>query len=894
VNETDWTQVWELFARARDLKPAARDALLAGAPPEIAAEVQGLISEEGTEPEGPAAGARYGRYTLIERLGRGGMGEVFSARDVELGRLVAIKFLNARSGAMPEAERQLLTEAQTTSALNHPNLIVIHEILRYDTGLAVVSELVKGQPLRAFCGSARPIQQVAAWGAQIANGLAAAHAESIVHRDIKPENVMIRSDGFLKVLDFGIAHHTAGPEAIATLPIGTVGYMSPEQIRGDALTPASDIFSLGVVLLELATGKHPFLEETPASTAIAIGQREVEIEVPSIAGGPAFAKLLRQMLEKDPARRPTAAAVASRLERIAQTRRFAAPWWITAGLAVGAALLWFRATASNTPVELSAPVAITNYNGIEREPSISPDGTRLLFVWNGGDGDHDEVYMRSIGGSDLRRITNDPRPKYSPIWSPDGRSIAWMSRARDGGDTLIFVAPIGGTARLAGAVADHEGFYGMEFWPDSGSIILHDRTPSGRNLIRLNLADGHKSDFTHEPNVTERSPILSPDHNRILFLRAWNTTRKLCQIDLRQQQKETCFEPDDVEIAAWLSDSHTVLYVSSQRLWQMDLDRPSLPPVAVWEGNFRDLRSSPDGTHFVFSRPIVDLNIWRLDTATGNETQFQASSGEDSEPQFSPDGTQVLFRSNRTGTYALYLCAPDGSGLRQITSLPGEVGSATWSPDGKWIAFDTSNDANGPTQFVNIAVIPSQGGAVRRVTPDDNDYSVPGWSADSRFLYCRRGNGLQMAKIPLEGGAPLVVAEHDMFDVRELPGGQLLFGHPESDRGVWIRQSTGGGESMIAGTMNTVYRSWDVRGENIYFLRQGQDGGFYSASVGAGSLRKLTGAPPRRVFHGPRNIGVSPDGKTILFTSEDLTVGDIFLMQAKPTHPKTLRFPWFR
>lgn len=202
VSEKNWARIWELFTEAREVEPAARARLLAGTPPEIAAEVRALIDEERDEVSGPASGARYGHYTLIDSLGRGGMGQVFSARDSELGRIVAIKFLNVKNEVLPEAVRHLVAEAQTASALNHPNLITVHEILRHDSGVAVVSELVKGQSLRKFCGVARPVSQVAAWGAQMAHGLAAAHAESIVHGDIKPENVMIRGDGYIKILDF--------------------------------------------------------------------------------------------------------------------------------------------------------------------------------------------------------------------------------------------------------------------------------------------------------------------------------------------------------------------------------------------------------------------------------------------------------------------------------------------------------------------------------------------------------------------------------------------------------------------------------------------------------------------------------------------------------------------
>jgi serine/threonine protein kinase len=889
VNERDWTRIWELFTRARDLEPGMRAGLLADAPPEIAAEVRALLQEESAQPPVPAPGARYGRYTLIDSLGRGGMGQVFSARDSELGRIVAIKFLNLRSGVLPEAVGRLVAEAQIASALNHPNLITVHEILHHDSGVAVVSELVKGQPLRSFCGVARPVRQVAAWGAQMARGLAAAHAESILHGDIKPENVMIRGDGYIKILDFGISRQIAAQNDIASLPAGTVGYMSPEQVRGEALTPASDLFSLGVALLELATGKHPFLEETPASTALAIGQREVEIQVPAMAGGKEFARLLRSMLEKDPTLRPTAAEAASRLERISTQTRFGATWKLAASVAAAAAIalaVWLRARSWNGVVTLSTPAAVTSYEGIERQPSISPDGKRMLFVWSGMDNDHDEVYMRTIAGDDLRRITNDTRPKFSPVWSPDGRSIAWQSRALDGSDTLIMVAPIDGAAHVAGSTADHEGFYGIEFWPDSGSIVTNDLARWGRSLVRLNLADGSKTFLTTEPGVNDEWPVLSPDRTRMLFLRNRANLTRLCVLDLTGRARESCYDPGgDAVSAAWLGDSRSVLYADSGALWQMNLDGSTPRPVRVAEGDFLNLRNSPDGRRFAFSRILRDLNIWRLDTATGKEARFQASSAEDSEPQFSPDGSQVVFRSNRSGTFELYLCAPDASGTRQITSLQGDLGSAVWSPDGKFIAFDSNHDASGRTRFTNILVIPSEGGVVRRITPDDAEYTVPTWSADGGSLYCRRGNGRQIVKIPTAGGPPAVAFDREMFDLRESPAGRFLFAMPGRGSGIWQRLEPSGAESIVQGTEKSLYRNWDVRGADLYFLGEGPAGTFTEVSLDRKGVRTLPGEAPRRVFHGPRNLTASPDGKTILYTSEDLSVGDIFLMEVGKERP---------
>ena len=238
--------------------------------------------------------------------------------------MVAIKFVGARARLMPASMDRLVREAKAASALNHPNLVTVHEVLRLEFGVALVTELVQGQSLRVFCGVARPVAQVAAWGSQIARALAAAHAGSIVHSDIKPENIMLRNDGYIKILDFGLARPVGMQVDLDSQPLGTLGYVSPEQILGQAVTGASDVFSFGVTLLELATGKNPFQEGTARATTTAIRERPVDFQAPAIPGGKSFARLLLAMLDKDPAKRPGMKEVADCLDRVA-ARSFPIP-----------------------------------------------------------------------------------------------------------------------------------------------------------------------------------------------------------------------------------------------------------------------------------------------------------------------------------------------------------------------------------------------------------------------------------------------------------------------------------------------------------------------------------------------------------------------------------------
>ncbi len=229
-----------------------------------------------------AAGEKLGPYEILAALGAGGMGQVYRARDTRLGREVAIKLVAERLTRDPSAVDRFVREAHAASRLNHPNIVTIHEIGEAGVGRFIVMELVQGRTLREIATARIAWESVVDIGRQIAKALAAAHAEGIVHRDVKPENVMVRDDGYVKVLDFGLARllpteaagsgvdTASGTEAGTVL--GTIRYMAPEQARGERVDGAADVFALGLVLYELATGRHPFGAERPFGVIDAIAR----------------------------------------------------------------------------------------------------------------------------------------------------------------------------------------------------------------------------------------------------------------------------------------------------------------------------------------------------------------------------------------------------------------------------------------------------------------------------------------------------------------------------------------------------------------------------------------------------------------------------------------------
>ena len=851
-----------LFEAAGELPPADRVAWLesSGAPAHVLEEVFGLLDEE-PEPDQPKQGQIYGRYTLTAPLGRGAMGEVFSALDYELSRPVALKFL--RSGVLVEESVELLVrEARAASALNHPNIITVYDVLRTDTVVAIVTELVDGQPLRTFCGTPQPLARIASWGAQAARGLAAAHARNIIHGDVKPENIMVREDGQVKLLDFGLARRIGPGEADAAITLGSPGYMSPEQMHGVSLTAATDVFSLGLVLRELAAGRH------------AVEDSAWRRQVPNRR----LAALLEAMLRNEPQRRPGAADVADRLTALGLPGKRSALVFSVAGVAISALIAAGIWTGTRPP---RAPdvTPVTNYAGVEAEPTLSPDGKQVAFTWSGLD-DRRNIYVRTIAGEDLRRLTDSPLEDWSPAWSPDGKWIAWIRRNPDGGDEEIVMSPaVGGPERTVGHVVDHQGFRGLAWWPDSGSLIVRAAFREGRPLVRLFL-DGSKTPLTIAQENQDSRPVVSPDSRTLAFTRLQPGRLSICTMPLTGGAPVCRRLDTSMSSIAWLGDSRNILVSGRDGITLFD-EKGTLKPILA--GAVSDVVADPHTGSVLFAQTTQDLNIWRLDVASGRQFKFIASNREDSEPEYSPGGDRIVFRSDRSGSQQLYICDSNGGKLRQVANLRArDLGSARWSPDGKWIAFDGMIGEGDPPRYngnANVYIVSAAGGEPRRLTDDAEDSIVPGWSGDSHWVYFTRehGNRRETWKVSVDGGKPLVASSSESFDMSESDGGKwLYYTRPrEKQSGIWRRPAAGGDGEEVPGTQGLVYRSWSLRGSHLFFQQAGPPAGFADLDLRT-LLVRPAGAGPKNLFNGPRNITVSPDGRTLLYTQLDLVTGDLY------------------
>ena len=425
-----------------------------------------------------ASGSKLGPYEIVSPVGAGGMGEVYRARDTRLGRDVAIKVLPQALAHDAERLRRFEQEARTIAALNHPNILGIHDIGAHDGAPFLVSEFLEGQTLRdKLVSGPLPLRRAIEYALGIAVGLAAAHEKGIVHRDLKPENVFVTRDGRIKVLDFGLAklvvpeesHDlTVTLESPATLPgtvMGTVGYMSPEQVRGEPLDPRSDIFSFGAVLYEMLTGKRAFKHETSAETMTAILREEPSaLNDTGWQGPPELQRILARCLEKNAARRfQSASDLAFAIESLTGTskakgvsppgsqpksKRAWLPWVVVAVLLIGTvAREMLRQPA--TPVNLLEKAHFTRLTDFESvDTAISPDGRFVAFV-----SDHDgpfDVWLTQVGSGHLLNLTQGkagplPAPLRSVGFSGDGSQI-WIGGG-DVGMRLRMLPLTGGTPR---------------------------------------------------------------------------------------------------------------------------------------------------------------------------------------------------------------------------------------------------------------------------------------------------------------------------------------------------------------------------------------------------------------------------------------------------------------
>ena len=723
----EWEQIFDLFHAAREKSGSERVALLDTACGESTAlrkAVEELLREDEaadgflSKPifESIAGelrehlivpGQRFGRYLIGELLGRGGMGEVWSARDTDLDRPVALKFVSSQALAILDTE-QITREAKAASALNHPNIVTIHEVVHSESNLAIVMELVDGASLRQLTGKPLPASEVLEIGFQIAEALAAAHGGNIVHGDIKPENIFLRRDRYVKVLDFGLAREiTAESIAAGGSPgLGTLRYVSPEQARGEPLSPASDVFSFGLVLYELATGRHAFPAGSSIDTARAILSDEPSPPSSINSLIPAHVDLLiRAMLDKEPAKRPSAEEAAQALEEPQAPRKALRLWRpaIAVAALIAACLAvwrWQQAREERGGASFRQITTLVPENHATAA-AISPDGNNAayanidgIFVHNLQNGDTrtlsgpaDYVVDRLAWFADGRRLVASgfSTTTYIPsIWlisengeaahllrtdagagspSPDGTHVVFETS--DKSEIWVMTASGNDPRRIVASPADRFEFV---FWSPNGRLLIfqrHRHSPQADSLSYESVALATGKVVAAAGASWMRSASALSD-GRVVFLR-WDNENFTSSHQLWEVQTDSttgAFLGHPRKIATITAENETLADLSVTRDGKQAMVLRRSDQNTIYVGDFD--QSSPR---------ITNLRRLTLDERTNYPHAWTA------------DSRAVIFESDRNGNYDLFKQPVDRRTPETLVATPLTEMLPQLTPDGRFVLY---------------------------------------------------------------------------------------------------------------------------------------------------------------------------------------------------------------
>jgi serine/threonine protein kinase len=882
-------------------------------------------------------GKSLSHYEIVEMIGEGGMGQVYRARDTKLGRDVAIKMLPADFAQNAERLARFEQEARTVGSLNHPGLVTLYELGQFEGAPYMVMELVEGETLREKLGTPEAVSTPQGSGSspslafsaglptrrsvelaiQIARGLGAAHEQGVVHRDLKPENILITPDGRAKILDFGLAKLSdarddasamASTQAMKTEPgkvMGTVGYMSPEQVRGAEVDTRTDIFSLGALLYEMIAGQRAFQADTSVETMSAILNQDPPVlkSATSTHLSPAVERIVRRCLEKEPAQRFQSAndlahaldamqddtsAARPVLEASSRSRSGVPAWMLGAALVLMIAAFFGGRSLGPKAETTDATrfprfVALTFEDSRKARPQFSPDGRSFVYVAR--DDGQSEILLRRIGGETRLNLSNTPdENEQFPTFSPDGEQIAFVS-SRDGGGIFL----MGATGESVRRLTDFG--YNPAWSPDGSKIafateaIPHPLARSSRSeLWTVDVKTG-ATEKIYDGDAVE--PDWSPDGTRIAFWGLPEGSGDRIIYTIPASGGEPTYVTGDNSFSwnpVWADDGTALVY-SSMRGGPMDLWRIPVGSDGAAAGPARPITSSTEwlaepnisasGDRILCVSRATRWALVRTSIASGTRETLQETSRNLSAFDLSRDG-RMLAIGAADEQEDIFVGDVDGTEFRRLTNDVYKDRQPVFSPDSKFIYFYSDRggryeiwrilpDGSGLTQITRL-----QGDNVSsaRMSPDGTRLAV---ASGGRCGIIELSGDLPVTEV--EWVEPPVEGQRFVFQTWSPDGRKIVGAGPEGtawyydlDRNEWGRalnvpmlpsQATWLGPDRLLTVSAPSARSKPPEGadEALTLI----DGSFVGVNPWTGDIRSLEIEAPPELFR----FGNSADGQWI-------------------------------
>ncbi len=826
-------------------------------------------------------GHRIGRFEITGTLGRGGMGRVYSARDLELGRVVALKLLAAGTSG------QLIREAKAASALNHPNIVSVHDVVRQGAEIAIAMELVEGRSLRSYCGQPQPIADVMNWGRQIAQALGATHASGIVHRDIKPENVMVRPDGYVKVLDFGFARRDRLTGASSTQSSlfgrlgGTLNYMSPEQARGEMPKAPSDIFSLGVLLYELACGEHPFSAASPIETAYAIAHHRPKRNDGLPLG---LRDLLDAMMSPKPDDRPAASEVEQHFAALADekgkpvARRVSS--WISIAIATGllAALAlgaWFWWSARSDSPVLRYSIPIDPAQKLAPTFAISPRGDQIAYQTN------ERLYLQDLAGPGKyvhARVIPGSEGGVAPFFSPDGKEVGYFLKDR------IRATAKSGATREVGVIPPVARTHGA--WGGNGYIYFNADDNESPGIWRIPTAGGTPELVIESESTARGFGFRMVEQwipgGLIFAVNFGPLARSVEQLDESTRETHRLVERG---MGGEVTASGHLVYYWMGSLFAAPFDtrhhRVIGPAAEVlkdvetagWIGGAAAL--SQTGTLAYLKRAALTSRRLFWVTPDGRETPLALAPDAFEQAEVSPDGNRIaLVHINAQRRWVLSVYDVKSNASTTLFESPLEKLRAIWSPDSKSLMVSRTIEG---LEFPNLFLVPVNAPELaQRLTdqPDFGNYPMS-WSGPAQAvlflegIHPRSESDIMMLSLATGRTKPLVSSRGADRSPTFSPDGRWFAYSVDIERAVFLQDvAQTQPPRKIAGTDGGWNPLWSPGGDRLYYLNDAD--GLMEVPVGADGS---TGLPKQLVDHGftahmtdywTRNYSIAHDGRFLV------------------------------